>query len=53
MKTFAAWRCIKEGSLVLFDKITSGDVIPLTDDIRLVRYQGNSTKRSDSSTKLK
>lgn len=31
------WSCLKRNSLTLFDKITSTDVIPLTNNIQLVR----------------
>lgn len=35
------WACIKKGSLDLYDKIMTTDVIPITDQIRLVRYREN------------
>lgn len=37
------WSCLKRNSLTLFDKITSNDVIPLTNNIQLIRGTRNTT----------
>lgn len=33
--------CVKQGSLELFDRLTTADVIPLTQRLRLTRYRDN------------
>lgn len=59
------FKCLKDSSLYVFDKMVESDIIPLTDDIRLVRYDcsrkisfdsdasihNNVWKRNDVSTK--
>lgn len=40
--------CLKYSSLELFDRLTSTDVIPLTERIRLKRYRDNDIRDGES-----
>lgn len=51
LSPYSLWLCIKKGSLELFDKITATDVIPLTEQIRLVRYR-DSNSQTKNCTQL-
>lgn len=46
--TLFTWSCLRDGSLQLFDKLATNDIIPLTQNTRLVRYrhQNNETPPS-------
>lgn len=44
--TGTLWSCFKQTSLILFDEISSADVIPLMDGVQLIR---ENTKNENSN----